>query len=137
MTPHRTDAPQETSAEVPGHVPDTAGPVTVRFYAAAAEAAGAEQLHLPLPADGIAVVDFLADLPQAVEQQQGFSSDDDAASAPSADGSQSGRGQSGAPSLQRVCARSSFLVNGVRARAETARLQPGDQLDVLPPFAGG
>lgn len=115
----------------------TASPamVSVRFFAAAAEAAGAEELRLPVPTEGVAVVDLLAELPRLVRQQQEVTTtsssstttsprdrhDDDAA----------------APSLERVCARSSFLVNGVRADAQTAQMHPGDQLDVLPPFAGG
>lgn len=110
--------------------------ITVRFFAAAAEAAGAEQLQLPLPtpapAEGVSLVDLLADLPQLVREQTfaPTAADDDAEST-------SDSAPSAAPSLDRVCARSSFLVNGVRARAESTRLQPGDQLDVLPPFAGG
>lgn len=40
------------------------------------------------------------------------------------------------PALARVLAASSFLVDGVAARAED-RLAPGTTLDVLPPFAGG
>lgn len=109
--------------------------ITVRFFAAAAEAAGAEQLQIPLPtplpAAGIALAELIADLPQLVRRQTAeHTADDDGApttvTSPSA-----------APSLDRVCARSSFLVNGVRARAERTQVQPGDQLDVLPPFAGG
>ncbi|GAA1149734.1 MoaD/ThiS family protein [Nesterenkonia lutea] len=114
---------------------DDAPQVTVRFFAAAAEAAGADQLQVrlpaPLPTGGVAVVDLLAELPRLVgDQQSAHSPDDDAASA-------SDSTRSGALSLERVCARSSFLINGVRTRAQSARLQPGDQLDVLPPFAGG
>ncbi|WP_432542158.1 MoaD/ThiS family protein [Kineococcus sp. SYSU DK002] len=40
------------------------------------------------------------------------------------------------PALARVLAASSFLLDGVSARAED-RLEPGATLDVLPPFAGG
>lgn len=109
--------------------------ITVRFFAAAAEAAGAEQLQIPLPtplpAAGISLAELIADLPQLVRQQTlEHTADDDGA--PASDTS-----PSAAPSLDRVCARSSFLVNGVRARAESTQVQPGDQLDVLPPFAGG
>lgn len=105
--------------------------ISIRFFAAAAEAAGAEELHLPAAAEGIAVVDLLADLPRLARAQQ--------SATPSTTDSRGGNHQGGAaaPSLERVCARSSFLVNGVRADAQTARLRPGDQLDVLPPFAGG
>ncbi|MCH8564663.1 MoaD/ThiS family protein [Nesterenkonia sp. LB17] len=99
----------------------SAAPISVRFFAAAAEAAGVEELRLPVPAEGVAVVDLLTELPRLVREQLSTTTNDGAA----------------VSGLERVCARSSFLVNGVRARSETARLHPGDQLDVLPPFAGG
>ena len=86
----------------------TVGMVTVRFYAGAAEAAGAEERQLPLSGKQ-GLDEFLARLPELIE----------------------------APSLERVCSRSSFLVNGVRTKRESGVLSPGDQLDVLPPFAGG
>lgn len=86
----------------------TVGMVTVRFYAGAAEAAGAEERQLPLSEDQ-GLDEFLARLPELIE----------------------------APSLERVCSRSSFLINGVRTKRESGTLSPGDQLDVLPPFAGG
>lgn len=86
----------------------TPGTVTVRFYAGAAEAAGAEERQLPLNEDQ-GLDEFLTRLPELIE----------------------------APSLERVCSRSSFLVNGVRTKRESGVLSPGDQLDVLPPFAGG
>lgn len=119
----RSAAPEASPRpEIPG------APITVRFFAAAAEAAGAEELRLPVPAEGVAVVDFLTELPRMVRERG--SAADGSAGGPDDDDASS-------PSLERVCARSSFLVNGVRARAEGARLHPGDQLDVLPPFAGG
>ncbi|MBO0595004.1 MoaD/ThiS family protein [Nesterenkonia sp. E16_7] len=102
----------------------TPAPIHVRFFAAAAEAAGAQELRLPVPAEGIAVLELLADLPRMV-REQGASTDAGAGS------------DATAPSLEKVCARSSVLINGVRARTETSRVRPGDQLDVLPPFAGG
>ncbi|GAA1454531.1 MoaD/ThiS family protein [Nesterenkonia lacusekhoensis] len=86
----------------------TVGMVTVRFYAGAAEAAGTEERQLALSEDQ-GLDEFLARLPELIE----------------------------APSLERVCSRSSFLVNGVRTKRESGTLSPGDQLDVLPPFAGG
>ena len=109
--------------------PDPAAPaaVRVRFFAAAAEAAGVEELRLLVPTKGIAVGNLLADLPRLVREQQSTApagEDQDDAGAAS-------------PSLERVCARSSFLANGIRAQPETVRLDPGDQLDVLAPFAGG
>lgn len=86
----------------------TVGMITVRFYAGAAEAAGTEERQLALSEDQ-GLDEFLARLPELIE----------------------------APSLERVCSRSSFLVNGVRTKRESGTLSPGDQLDVLPPFAGG
>lgn len=118
----------ETSA-APTHAPTpapTPAQINVRFFAAAAEAAGAQELRLPVPTEGIVVVELLAELPRMV-REQGPSAGNDAGSGADSD----------APSLERVCARSSVLINGVRARTETSRVRPGDQLDVLPPFAGG
>lgn len=43
----------------------------------------------------------------------------------------------GAPSLTKVLARSSFLLNEVALRDRSTVLRDGDVLDVLPPFAGG
>ncbi|MFL4476097.1 MoaD/ThiS family protein [Paeniglutamicibacter sp. MACA_103] len=40
-------------------------------------------------------------------------------------------------SLGTVLGRCSFLVNGVSEQDHARALRPGDQLDVLPPFAGG
>ena len=117
--------------------------IHVRFFAAAAEAAGAEELRLQVPAEGVAVVDLLADLPRLVRAQQSSATSPAESPAGTSDGTPAGNSDdtdddgASAPSLERVCARSSFLVNGVRARVETARIHPGDQLDVLPPFAGG
>lgn len=90
--------------------------VTVRFYAGAAEAAGTEEVRLPL-AGSRSLDSFLTELPALLASPE--------------DGADS------ASSLERVCSRSSFLVNGVRAARDSATLSPGDQLDVLPPFAGG
>ncbi|OSM42698.1 MoaD/ThiS family protein [Nesterenkonia sp. PF2B19] len=102
----RVDSAEESTAGE-----RTASTLTVRLFAAAAEAAGAETLHLPLeqPAALGTVLDGLP------------------ASASSGDGEQLGR----------VLRRCSFLVNGVRAPSNDRELAPGDQLDVLPPFAGG
>ncbi|MCH8570284.1 MoaD/ThiS family protein [Nesterenkonia sp. AY15] len=110
--------------------------MSVRFFAAAAEAAGVEELRLPVPAEGVAVVDLLTELPRLVREQLSTTAGGDD---PAGDHDHDRNTNDGAavPGLERVCARSSFLVNGVRARSETARLHPGDQLDVLPPFAGG
>ncbi|GAB3188110.1 MoaD/ThiS family protein [Nesterenkonia suensis] len=91
--------------------PATGGTLTVRLFAAAAEAAGAEEVPLPL-AGTTSLAEVLRDLP---------------VSAHGGDAEQ----------LAHVLGRCSFLVNGVRAAKETTRVAPGDQLDVLPPFAGG
>lgn len=42
-----------------------------------------------------------------------------------------------APGLTEVLPRCSYLVNGIAATDDATRVQPGDRLDVLPPFAGG
>ncbi len=42
----------------------------------------------------------------------------------------------GRPSLGRICAASSYLVDGQQAAPDTA-LAEGAVVDVLPPFAGG
>lgn len=90
--------------------------VTVRFYAGAAEAAGTEEVRLPL-AGSRSLDSFLTELPALLASPE--------------------EGAGAASSLERVCSRSSFLVNGVLTARETGTLSPGDQLDVLPPFAGG
>ncbi|GAA1171531.1 MoaD/ThiS family protein [Nesterenkonia xinjiangensis] len=99
------------------------GTLTVRLFAAAAEAAGVEELDLTL-SEPTSLAAVLARLPDAVGT-----------------GDPGEPGESGHPGgleqLPRVLARCSFLINGVRAAAETTPLKPGDQVDVLPPFAGG
>ncbi|EXF25743.1 molybdopterin converting factor [Nesterenkonia sp. AN1] len=125
----------------------TPAPIHVRFFAAAAEAAGAQELRLPVPAEGIAVMELLADLPRMVREQgssPGPAADSAAGDAdrnpderPERHSDHNSDDGAATLSLERVCARSSVLINGVRARTETSRVRPGDQLDVLPPFAGG
>jgi molybdopterin synthase sulfur carrier subunit len=46
-------------------------------------------------------------------------------------------GSPGAPSLERVIGRSSFLLNEVAVRDRSRQVTADDVLDVLPPFAGG
>lgn len=41
------------------------------------------------------------------------------------------------PEATTVLSRSSFLVNAIAATDRSARLNDGDTVDVLPPFAGG
>ncbi|GFZ76747.1 MoaD/ThiS family protein [Nesterenkonia alkaliphila] len=81
--------------------------VTVRLYAAAAEAAGTHELT-------VAVDQHPLPLTQLLEELSGRSRE-----------------------LARVCGQSSCLVNGTRTRAEAGTVRPGDIVDVLPPFAGG
>lgn len=89
--------------------------VTVRFYAAAAEAAGAKQIAVALETEPTPLHVFLDSLPQAVSPPKG------------------GAG----PTLSGVCGYSSFLINAVQAKPDKAVLSRGDTLDILPPFAGG
>lgn len=88
--------------------------VTFRLYAAAAEAAGTHQLD-------VAAVENAAPLRRLVDQLT--------AEHPTNTG--------GGPSLQRVCAQSSFLINGTRTDLDAATVRAGDVVDILPPFAGG
>lgn len=96
--------------------------VTVRLYAAAAEAAGTHQLNIQLVSSPVP-------LHQLIDQLNGLSGPLPAHAAP--------RRPDGAPSLARVCAQSSFLINGTRASVGRGQVTGGDVVDVLPPFAGG
>lgn len=89
--------------------------VTVRFFAAAAEAAGVKEASVPLGAESVALEDFLESLPEVMSETV----------------------DSSGQTLSRVCRYSSFLINAVHAKPSRAKLTPGDTLDVLPPFAGG
>lgn len=91
------------------------GDVTVRFFAAAADAAGTKELSVALEEESTPLKAFLNSLPQSVPRSEADSS----------------------PSLSRVCGYSSFLINTIQARPDQAVLSPGDTLDILPPFAGG
>jgi molybdopterin synthase sulfur carrier subunit len=88
--------------------------VHIRYFAAARAAAGTDEEHLDLP-DGSTMASLVAAI-LAVERP-----------APPA----------GTPPLARILSRSSFLLNEVAVRGDTAQLLPGDVVDVLPPFAGG
>ena len=89
--------------------------ITVRLFAAAADAAGAESVALApteladvaAPGDSVSVADVSA----ALAKRYGGE-------------------------LSRVLERCSVLVDGVRADAETI-VPSGATVDVLPPFAGG
>lgn len=89
--------------------------VTVRFYAAAAEAAGTKEITLALDDDPMRLNELLEALPRTLPETGGDST----------------------PSLSGVCGYSSFLINAVHATPDKAVLTHGDTLDILPPFAGG
>ncbi len=88
--------------------------MNVRYFAAARAAAGVDEERFDLPAD--ATVSSLLEAILAVERPD-----------PPA----------GTPPLARILSRSSFLLNEVAVRDRTTVLNPGDVVDVLPPFAGG
>ncbi|MET3173490.1 UNVERIFIED_ORG: molybdopterin synthase sulfur carrier subunit [Arthrobacter sp. UYCu721] len=88
--------------------------MNVRYFAAARAAAGVEEELFVLP-PGATVADLLGAV-LAVDRAE-----------PAA----------GTPPLQRILSRSSFLLNEVAVRDRTTVLNPGDVVDVLPPFAGG
>ncbi|MCO4252807.1 MoaD/ThiS family protein [Pseudarthrobacter raffinosi] len=88
--------------------------MNVRYFAAARAAAGVEEELFDL-APGATVADLLLAV-LAVDRAE-----------PAA----------GTPPLQRILSRSSFLLNEVAVRDRTTVLNPGDVVDVLPPFAGG
>lgn len=88
----------------------------VRFFAAAAAAAGTTEVEVRLSDiehDGGTLAALLSHLPQVVP------------------------GGTSGPPLQRVVSRSSFLVNETGARDHARRLADQDVIDILPPFAGG
>lgn len=81
--------------------------MTVRYFAAARAAAGADSEPVELP-DGATVADAL----DAVAGRHG-------------------------ERLGTVLARCSVLLDAVAVRDRSTPLHPGAELDVLPPFAGG
>ena len=84
--------------------------VTIRYFAAARAARGAQQDQLSWTGSLQELLDSLA----AQYPQQ----------------------TAGGMTLGQIFERCTFLVNGNRSERSTA-LQDGDQLDILPPFAGG
>jgi molybdopterin synthase sulfur carrier subunit len=91
----------------------------VRFFAAAAAATGVEEQQVDLAAGAGTGPFTLADLSTLLA-----SSFPESASA-------------GTPPLSELLTRCSFLVNEVSQKNLSAVLEPGDVVDVLPPFAGG
>ncbi|MFE5838057.1 MoaD/ThiS family protein [Arthrobacter sp. NPDC056493] len=88
--------------------------MNVRYFAAARAAAGVDEERFELPAGS--TVEALLAAVLGVERPE-----------PPA----------GTPPLDRILARSSFLLNEVAVRDRTTLLAAGDVVDVLPPFAGG
>ncbi|MFC7848620.1 MoaD/ThiS family protein [Arthrobacter sp. NPDC057388] len=88
--------------------------MNVRYFAAARAAAGVDEERFELPAGS--TVDSLLGAVLGVERP---------------------KPPAGTPSLERILARSSFLLNEVAVRDRSTVLADGDVVDVLPPFAGG
>ena len=103
----------------------------IRYFAAAAQAAGTNEEHLDLDellagtpdSDGEATLGHVLDLLSAREPIAAPVSGDLLVRR--------------ATSLGMVLQRCSFLLNGVSAQDRARVLKPTDELDVLPPFAGG
>lgn len=81
--------------------------ITVRYYAGARAAAGADEESLELPG-GASVADAISAL-------------------------RAGR----STALNRVLDAASYLVDGIAVRNKAVTISDGSRLDVLPPFAGG
>ena len=88
--------------------------MNVRYFAAARAAAGVDEEPFELPA-GSTVESLLAAVLDVDRPEP----------------------PAGTPPLDRILARSSFLLNEVAVRDRTTVLAAGDVVDVLPPFAGG
>lgn len=84
--------------------------ITIRYFAAARAARGVER-------ENVAATGSLNDVLHELASQHPGSS-------------------TGGLSLAEVFERCTFLINGQRSERSTV-LRDGDQLDVLPPFAGG
>lgn len=85
---------------------DTGVAVTVRYFAAARAAAGADSETVSVPSGG-----GVAALAQALAARN--------------------------ERLAAVLSRCSYLRDGVAVRDHETALQPGETVDILPPFAGG
>jgi molybdopterin converting factor small subunit len=82
-------------------------PVTVLLFATAREAAGRGTLRRPIPREGLALDAFLAELTETY------------------------------PRLGPVLPSCRFGRNGRYLRSRSARLRPGDELAIHPPYSGG
>jgi molybdopterin converting factor small subunit len=81
--------------------------VTIRLFAQAREAAGASEIHRPIPEGGIAVPTLLREL------ERDF------------------------PRLRRVLTISRFVRNGEYLPGPVGHLSRGDELAIHPPYSGG
>lgn len=88
----------------------------IRYFGAAQAAAGVEEEKVVLP-EGSTLADVL-DLLVREHPDPGSLS-------------------KGAPALESVIARSSFLRNEIACKDRSAILEDQDIIDILPPFAGG
>ncbi|MCW2133574.1 Molybdopterin converting factor, small subunit [Arthrobacter sp. VKM Ac-2550] len=88
----------------------------IRYFGAAQAAAGVEEEKVVLP-DGSTLADVLDVLIREHPDP--------------------GAQTKGAPALESVIARSSFLRNEIACKDRSAVLEDQDIIDILPPFAGG
>ncbi|MET1036291.1 MAG: MoaD/ThiS family protein [Arthrobacter sp.] len=114
----------------------------IRYYAAAAAAAGVREEHVALEdiADGGGTLGSLLRRVGDAHAAAVFRAavpEPPAAARSRAAGIATAPGSAGAPRLDRVISRSSFLVNEVNERDLGRPLAEDDVVDVLPPFAGG
>ncbi len=91
----------------------------VRFFAAAAASAGVEEQLVDLAALAGSAPFTLEDLSKLLVESFPVSA------------------SASTPPLSELLTRCSFLVNEVAVRNLARTLEPGDIVDVLPPFAGG
>lgn len=114
----------------------------IRYFGAAQAAAGVEEETLELP-EGGTLETVLREV--IVRHSPAVAKDRVLAAAGSGGGATAGASgratavpaRSGAPSMEAVIARSSFLRNEVAWKDRQAPLKPDDVIDILPPFAGG
>lgn len=109
VTATRTVSAPESALDAPSErrSAESTMTVTLRYFAAAAAAAGRDEEQLTLPAP-LTVADALT------EAARRYGSE-----------------------FERVLARCSFLRNTVAVRELSTPLADGDAVDLLPPFAGG